>query len=144
MSQTRIYLILLASTIFSGCVTSQQAAQTSSYELCYKLALVPGFNVNRGVRVEELKRRGEDCSQYQNQIANQIGIENERRRIEDERRRIEYERQAVEEQKHQRQLELERAKATQIIINQPAPIIQNPSSYYCRQTGRGTSICEPN
>lgn len=119
-----------ATLALAGCAISpQKAAMTSSYDLCYLIAVTPAANINRKVRIEELNRRGEDCSRFQDSIRQQVATEN-----------------AVQEQKareslqYQRQLELEKARAPQVTIqNTPAP--SRPSSYQCRRVG-DTTYCD--
>jgi len=80
MSRKHVYLILLMGTILSGCVSQERLQQISSFDLCYGLVKYPSYNIHQGTRRKELERRGEDCSQYQEQIANKLAEENEQKR----------------------------------------------------------------
>lgn len=121
--------------VLSGCgTTPQETAMQSSYDLCYLLAVTPPSNINRKVRLNELSSRGEDCSNYRDAIQQRIATENANA---NENARIGREKWA----EHQRQLELEKARATKITIqntNTTAP----PPSYQCRRVGNVTQ-CDP-
>ncbi|MBY0269171.1 MAG: hypothetical protein K2X06_04790 [Burkholderiales bacterium] len=131
MCQARYYFIMLACALVSGCATQQQLEAMSSYQLCYTYAKYQGtLNIHQSARAKELERRGENCMAYQGQVARQLGAERQAQQL-----------QAEEELKHQRQLELEKAKATQIIINQP-PAVQSPAGYNCYNYGT-YSQCVP-
>ncbi len=40
----------------------------TDYQLCYKLATLPSFNINTTSRKEEVRKRGVDCRIYSDQI----------------------------------------------------------------------------
>ena len=128
--------ILITVVLMAGCATSPPAAQPvapiSTFDLCYRVIKYPGSHLYYEIWLNELKKRGDDCSKVREQITRQVKAENEAERLRSE----EYE-------KHQRQLELEAAKAPKTIINQPAPVyIPGPTHSNCRPDGWGGFYCD--
>ncbi len=140
MSRMQIHLISIAAVLMAGCSTSHQQAtqaypqtvQISTFDLCYRVIKYPGSHLYYEAWLNELRKRGEDCSNVREQITRQVKAENEEERLRNE----EYE-------KHQRQLEIEAAKAPKVIVNQPPPVyIPNPPHANCRPDGWGGFHCD--
>lgn len=140
MSRMQIYLLPITIALLAGCSTDpKQAAQAlpqtvqiSTFDLCYRVIKYPGNHQYFEAWLNELKKRGEDCSSIREQITQQVKAENEVER----QRNEEYE-------KHQRQLEIEAAKAPKVIVNQPPPVyIPNPTHTNCRPDGWGGFYCD--
>ena len=136
MPRMQMYSISITAALVVGCATSlpgpQQAAPISTLDLCYRVIKYPGNHLYYEAWLNELKKRGEDCSKVREQITQQVKIENEAERLRSE----EYER-------HQRQLELEEAKAPKTIIKQSAPVyIPGPTHTNCRPDGWGGFYCD--
>lgn len=132
----QMYSLSITAALMAGCATNlpgpPPAAPISTFDLCYRVIKYPGSHLYYETWLNELKKRGEDCSSIREQITRQVKAENEAERL----RREEYER-------HQRQLELEAAKAPKTIINQPAPVyIPGPSHSNCRPDGWGGFYCD--
>jgi hypothetical protein len=60
---------LIVLSLISSCVSPQQAQRQSTMQLCMDLLTHPTYNVNYENRVNELARRGENCSSYYGQAA---------------------------------------------------------------------------
>lgn len=136
MLRMQVYSLVITTALLVGCTASplspQQAVPISTFDLCYRVIKYPGRHVYYEAWLDELKKRGEDCSKVREQITQQVKTENEAERLRNE----EYE-------KHQRQLELEAAKAPKVIINQPAPVyIPDPTHTNCRPDGWGGFYCD--
>ena len=136
MPRMQLYSLSIAAALMAGCATThigpQPVAPISTFDLCYRVIKYPGSHSYYETWLNELKKRGEDCSGIREQITRQVKTENEAERLRSE----EYER-------HQRQLELEAAKAPKTIINQPAPAyIPGPSHSNCRPDGWGGFYCD--
>jgi len=136
MPRMQVCSLSIIVALMAGCATSlpspQQAMPISTFDLCYRAIKYPGSHLYYETWLNELKKRGEDCSEVREQITRQVKIENEAERLRSE----EYER-------HQRQLELEGAKAPKTIINQPAPVyIPGPTHSNCRPDGWGSFYCD--
>lgn len=71
-------VVCLSALVTAGCATVGRLSdpdyfrKQSSMQLCMDLLSTPTLNVNRGARMEELARRGENCSQYTGQAAVQV------------------------------------------------------------------------
>lgn len=132
----QMYSLSIAAALLAGCATSPpsppQAVPISTFDLCYRVVKYPGSHLYYETWLNELKKRGEDCSSVSEQIIRQVKTENEAERLRSE----EYER-------HQRQLELEAAKAPKTIIKQPAPVyIPSTTRTNCRPDGWGGFYCD--
>lgn len=74
----RYALLLLACSFLASCATigrmsdPQYFQKQSSMQLCMDLMSSPSYNVNRQARMDELARRGENCSQFVNMGAVQV------------------------------------------------------------------------
>jgi hypothetical protein len=136
MFRMQVCFLPITAALMAGCATSptcpQQAVPISTFDLCYRVIKYPGSHLYYESWLNELKKRGEDCSNLREQITLQVKTENEAERLRGE----EYE-------KHQRQLELEAAKAPKTIINQPAPIfIPDTTRSNCWPDGWGGFHCD--
>lgn len=140
MSRMQMCLLPITAVWLAGCSTSQQqaapispqAVHISTVDLCYRVIKYPGSHGYYEAWLNELMKRGEDCSNVREQITRQVKAENAAERLRNE----EYE-------KHQRQLEVEAAKAPKVIVNQPPPVyIPNPTHTNCRPDGWGGFYCD--
>jgi len=59
-------VFILSLVVLAGCAKSPTHA--TDYNLCYKLATIQGFNVNRGAREAEVRNRNLDCRVYAGRI----------------------------------------------------------------------------
>lgn len=68
MNAMRKYVVraLAVSLVVGGCATidPNYFRNQSTMELCMGLMRFPSYNVNHPARMQELSRRGENCSQY--------------------------------------------------------------------------------
>lgn len=76
--RARFLVPAVAGLMLAGCATigrltdPQYFQKQSSMQLCMDLLSSPAANVNRSARMEELARRGENCSQYTGAAAVQV------------------------------------------------------------------------
>jgi hypothetical protein len=73
----RLSFVLAIALLVTSCATVGRLTdpdyfkKQSSMQLCMDLLTSPSANVNRTARIEELSRRGENCSQYTGAAATQ-------------------------------------------------------------------------